>query len=263
MEELEIMQKSEETTSYSKLLEVLYASLQTEKGFEQFIDHLKDYFNNCSVALLVIAKEPRQMQWAWTMGVSIGFERWYKENNMAIKDLSFAQMEIISAKTEGFVSTGSLLKSIDLVDAVAENLKPWLVKEAIVDCAGLVIPAFQQSHVLLTLHRSNSVGKFSELEIKQLNLLVPHIKQAAMLLVKFYYNQYDKLTIDAIKSYLKLTQTEAIICRLLVDGLCLKDIARKRNVSVHTVREQVRQIYQKTGFKRQSEVVAAILRKAA
>ncbi len=65
---------------------------------------------------------------------------------------------------------------------------------------------------------------------------------------------------ESIKPIFQLSKTEALLCELLVEGLSLKEIAEKRSVSINTVREQMRRIFTKTGYKRQSELIAAILR---
>ncbi|HEY9034465.1 MAG TPA: helix-turn-helix transcriptional regulator [Pseudomonadales bacterium] len=63
-----------------------------------------------------------------------------------------------------------------------------------------------------------------------------------------------------IQSVFNLSAAEAQACELLVQGHTTRDIAGIRHVSVNTVREQLRSIFKKTGFNRQSELIAAILR---
>jgi DNA-binding CsgD family transcriptional regulator len=63
-----------------------------------------------------------------------------------------------------------------------------------------------------------------------------------------------------IQSIFRISRTEAILCEYLVQGHTLKDVAKERNVSINTVREQMRKVFNKTGYNRQSELIAAILR---
>ena len=65
---------------------------------------------------------------------------------------------------------------------------------------------------------------------------------------------------EKIQSIFQLSNAEAKLCEMLVEGLPLKMIAAKRDVSINTVREQMRKVFTKTGYNRQSELVAAILR---
>lgn len=65
---------------------------------------------------------------------------------------------------------------------------------------------------------------------------------------------------ERIKAVFRLSKAEALLCEYLLQGCTLKDISEKRNVSINTVREQMRNVFNKTGYKRQSELIAAILR---
>lgn len=57
-----------------------------------------------------------------------------------------------------------------------------------------------------------------------------------------------------------LSQAEAQVAALLGQGLEPAEIARRRNVSVDTVRGQLKSIFRKTGASRQSDVVSLIAR---
>ena len=46
---------------------------------------------------------------------------------------------------------------------------------------------------------------------------------------------------------------------LLCTGLSLDSVAEHRNVSIHTVRSQLKQAFAKTGTSRQSELVGQVL----
>lgn len=83
-------------------------------------------------------------------------------------------------------------------------------------------------------------------------------KKSQTLLLQITHPNQSLLNAAYIQGVFNITQTEAILCQLLVEGHTLKEIARIRDVSIHTVREQIRQVYQKTGYKRQAELVAGI-----
>ncbi len=89
------------------------------------------------------------------------------------------------------------------------------------------------------------------------------INHSKMVLVQIFHPDRPLLKAGYIQKVLNISQTEAVLCQLLVNGYSLKEIANKRDVSIHTVREQIRQIYQKTGYKRQAELVAGIMHAAA
>jgi DNA-binding CsgD family transcriptional regulator len=52
-----------------------------------------------------------------------------------------------------------------------------------------------------------------------------------------------------------LTQTEKTTIALLAAGLTAKEIAHARGVKLRTVREQIRCIFEKTGMRRQVDLV--------
>lgn len=55
-----------------------------------------------------------------------------------------------------------------------------------------------------------------------------------------------------------LTPAETRLARGLVEGLSIKDLAERHGISVHTVRSQLRAIFEKTGVRRQAELVALL-----
>lgn len=85
-------------------------------------------------------------------------------------------------------------------------------------------------------------------------------KVQGLLLQIFVPEQQARLRATDIQKHFNITLAQAEVCLLLAKGMPLKDIADKREVSVNTIREQLRQIYKKTQFARQAELVTAILR---
>lgn len=59
---------------------------------------------------------------------------------------------------------------------------------------------------------------------------------------------------DVLRQLWQFSKAEATIAFMLADGLSIKEIAYARDVSVNTVRAQVREIYRKTGARRQAEL---------
>jgi len=65
--------------------------------------------------------------------------------------------------------------------------------------------------------------------------------------------------IHTLRERYGLTDAEAHLLSLLCSGLSLENVATRRNVSIHTVRSQLKQVFAKTGTSRQSELVGQIL----
>ena len=63
---------------------------------------------------------------------------------------------------------------------------------------------------------------------------------------------------EIIQSLFDLTPSEARVARGLASGMTTEDIASQSSVSRNTVRSQVRGVLEKTGCKRQAEVVALL-----
>lgn len=368
--------------AFNALIESLYASLWDSQGMEKSLVTLRQHFNSCSATLMALQKTPRHMKYGWTIGVPEQYERWYIENDMVSKDPSVDLFETESPKTQGFIAASNMLGGLALLDVVSDDFKPWLSSEAIVDTAGLLIPSIENEFLILALQRNDNAGPFSELELQQLNLLAPHIKQAVQLFIKFYRQQSENSSLQAaintlaqptiimdellqvryinqaaetllarndalavvgeqiqirqqdthhqfmfqawelvarrtadlakgfnitmilpnssgsqlsltispmfdhqapgksrglllqlfdpathqlpsaerIQEIFHLTPAEATVCLMLAEGKTLQEIADTRHSSIHTVREQLRRVYKKTHYKRQSELVAAILR---
>lgn len=66
-------------------------------------------------------------------------------------------------------------------------------------------------------------------------------------------------TAKRISEYFALTHAEAWLCESLVAGLTLKETAQHQNKSEATLRTYLKQVYQKTGFNRQGQLVSGIL----
>ncbi len=70
-------------------------------------------------------------------------------------------------------------------------------------------------------------------------------------------------TTSALRELFGLTPTEAAIAAALVDGKSLQEIAAVSGTTFHTVRSHLKAITQKTGTRRQSDLIALILRSVA
>ena len=57
----------------------------------------------------------------------------------------------------------------------------------------------------------------------------------------------------------KLTPAEAEVLRLLVDGHATDELAEMRNVSLHTVRTQIKSVLAKTGTRKRPDLVRLAL----
>lgn len=95
--------------------------------------------------------------------------------------------------------------------------------------------------------------------------IVPVTRSANDIFAKGYallvFNPIDTKampSVDLLRSLFDLTAAEAKVARKLAAGLSVEGIAEEGNVSINTVRTQVRKIIEKTGSKRLPELVSMI-----
>lgn len=73
-----------------------------------------------------------------------------------------------------------------------------------------------------------------------------------------------EFSVDAAEAQLRelygLTSTEAAIAKLLMDGKTVEECCRQLGVRVATVRMHVRNLFQKTGVRRQSQLISLLLK---
>ncbi|EYD71932.1 helix-turn-helix transcriptional regulator [Limimaricola hongkongensis] len=72
----------------------------------------------------------------------------------------------------------------------------------------------------------------------------------------------DRLDAELTRLY-ALTRAETLVLRLLCEGHAIPEIAARRGVSINTVRNQMRSLFDKTGTRRQAELVVLATRLGA
>jgi len=110
--------------------------------------------------------------------------------------------------------------------------------------------------VFVTQHHDS---RFTALQNQQLSALLPHLTIAFNVVERLRQAAHSPQLTD-IQRILGVSLAEASVCFGLLQKKCLKEVAREKNISIHTVREQLRQVFIKTGLHSQKDVVAAILK---
>lgn len=67
---------------------------------------------------------------------------------------------------------------------------------------------------------------------------------------------------DALKSIYGMTDSEAGVATMIVNGLTIKEISRVNDVSVETVRSQLKSVFTRMGVKKQQDVIRLLVRGA-
>ncbi len=130
----------------------------------------------------------------------------------------------------------------------------------------LIIAQINNSDLMLRLLRAGANGFLSgEISPTQLMSAVkelcdggaPLSPEAAKDLIDHFQNMKDNIIAEA--DY-KLSPREKEVLKLLVDGVHIKDIAKKLFISIETVRFHFKNVYRKLKVKNQAELVAKTLR---
>lgn len=112
----------------------------------------------------------------------------------------------------------------------------------------------------VTVHRPSGLRPFklvvhSLLEDRPESTL--HDARAVLYILDLDFN--SRRDTQALRERYGLTHAEAQLVSLLCAGRSLENVATHRNVSIHTVRSQLKQVFAKTETSRQGELVAQVL----
>lgn len=104
----------------------------------------------------------------------------------------------------------------------------------------------------------SSLYIFSTLLISEAEMKMFGIRPTVMLTL-YDPNHPSEIDLHLLHVSFNLTQAEAKVALLLLDGFLPKKIAQKHGVNLDTVRKQLQAIYKKTSTNRQSELVKLLL----
>ena len=176
----------------TEMVHALYAGLIDREGFHRFLDLLLTTNNACAAELVVVRKQPLQIDHLWYAGLSDEFIDWYIQNNMIKQDLvsRYATFQPPGV----FHSALSILDELD----VTEDYKRWQKDQNMIDSAWLVVHCTDTHTTLLTMQRTVEQGAFQSLELARLNHLVPFIRQAILLYQQIDYRTIAKKTLVSV-----------------------------------------------------------------
>jgi len=110
----------------------------------------------------------------------------------------------------------------------------------------------------LAIHRSESMGRFEDDEISELERLMPHLARA------MHYVMHDRkptLGDDFDASRLEmLTPTQQRIATLVRDGLSNRDIAMRMGIREQSVKDHLRRIYRRLGVHSRTSMIAVLFK---
>lgn len=83
-------------------------------------------------------------------------------------------------------------------------------------------------------------------------------ERSVAMFFNFEFEDINKIIPFLIEAH-GLTSSEAGVVAHLIKGQSLEDISESRNLSIHTIRTHIKNVYAKTGTRRQSELVSLVL----
>lgn len=95
--------------------------------------------------------------------------------------------------------------------------------------------------------------------IAPLRLAGNALRQGAALLFAFDPETTPSVGVDVVRTLFGLSEAEGQLAVALGSGKTLDDAAQERGTSIHTIRTQLKSIFNKTGTKRQSDLVSLLL----
>ncbi|MBR7888215.1 hypothetical protein J9B83_04600 [Marinomonas sp. A79] len=164
-----------------QIIQSLYAALVDKEGFHPFLNLIVEAIQGCAAELVVIKKQPLQIDHIWYTGLSEEFMLWYIENDMIKSDLV--------SNYATYTRPGLFQTALSLIEKAKQlpDYGRWQQDQNMIDSAWLVIDSTDSHTTLLAIQRTVEQGAYQAAELNQLNRLAPYIKQAVLL-----YQQLDK-----------------------------------------------------------------------
>jgi DNA-binding NarL/FixJ family response regulator len=149
--------------------------------------------------------------------------------------LSKRQQEVLFFLNEG-LSSKEISYRMNLSQAIVSSQIAELTKKLGCNSSGQISPTARRLGIIETARQENGTNTAPRIEPMR---KIP--------------------TAERIAEYFTLTRAEASLCEGLVSGLSLKETAKHQHKSEATVRTYLKQVYQKTGFNGQGQLVSGIL----
>lgn len=177
-------------------------------------------------------------------------------------------LELIGLPALVFDRQGKILAANGLVETLAQFVR-WRSRDrvALKDSGANAI--FRQAVETIAIHDDAQVRSFAVRDSGANAAMVAHVipvrrsvrdifAHCAGVLVLTPVTRPDAPAVELVQSLFDLTPAEARVARNLAGGQSIEDIATANGVSRNTVRSQVQGVLEKTGCRRQAEVVALL-----
>lgn len=176
--------------AYNQLVCTLYSCLHENTGFQPFFDAFQKRFKALQGGILgVSASSPRRVVCGWTFGYPEGFEEWYIKSNLSERDGALNRFAQLPPRQFDSIMRGDT--SCSILDRLDPECHAWVEAAGIGDSAGMLITRENGTNVIFMANRHKDYGPYTDDEIRQMNVLAPHIENAVALYLKLYQSPGD------------------------------------------------------------------------
>lgn len=184
--------KNEMVLPDTQLVHALYEGLTDREGFHHFLELLRVANNACAAELVVVRKQPLQIDHLWYAGLPDDFIDWYTKNNMIQQDLV--------SRYATFQPPGVFHSALSIKDKlnITEDYQRWQNDQNMLDSAWLVVHCTDTHTILLTMQRTIEQGMYHPEDLARLNQLVPFIRQAILLYQQIDQRNVAKRTLTSV-----------------------------------------------------------------
>jgi len=184
----------EEFSGYNQLVATLYRCLQTNQGFQPFFDEFQQRFRCLQGGIIALTENPIRMLYAWTFGYPEGFEQWFLNSDLAEQDEALRHFSALPPRQ--FDSLTGCDPDVDILEVVTDETRDWVEQVGLGDSAGMLVSRGESSRVVFLANRHRSEGHYTRSELRQMNMLAPHIENAVGLFHKIYQSRTENETLS-------------------------------------------------------------------
>jgi len=175
------------------------------------------------------------------------------------KGLSLAALDAIEWPVYAVSATSKLLLANRPGERQLALAAPFIIRAGRLECPDRDGAEMLSQALRLAGTRRGSAFRLSTKGSTWLVRVLPVSAYAGAALVYAAPADPAPVAADMLRQLLNFSKAEAEIAFMLAEGYSIKEIAFARHVSVNTVRTQVREIYQKAGVRRQTELAKILV----
>jgi len=163
------------------LIAQIYESVMDQNGFQQFIDKLEQDFKLKSVTMVIRHSMTHDVKGLWLTGIT---QEWQQKYVLEYAKDDMLARHIMISPIANFYASNIDLQHLDNFMETA-FFKEWIIPQGIMCAAGAVIVNEDNWLTQIIVQRGFEHPPFTQDELSQLNLLIPHLQRATQMRQRF------------------------------------------------------------------------------